>query len=68
MTKKAAPFVSVVKPTRFKPGIVALREIKRFQDPKEYIIRKVPFQRLVREIACEFKNDLRFDSKAVLAL
>lgn len=32
------------------------------------MIRKLPFQRLVREIASEYKNDLRFQSSAVLAL
>ena len=32
------------------------------------LIRKLPFQRLVREIASEYKNDLRFQASAVLAL
>ena len=32
------------------------------------MIRKLPFQRLVREVASEYKNDLRFQSSAVLAL
>ena len=53
---------------RFRPGTVALREIRRFQKSTELLIRKLPFQRLVREIASEFKNDLRFQSSAVLAL
>eukprot|EP00058_Branchiostoma_floridae_P001000 XP_002586488.1 hypothetical protein BRAFLDRAFT_75126 [Branchiostoma floridae] len=34
----------------------------------ELLIRKLPFQRLVREIAQDFKTDLRFQSSAVLAL
>ena len=34
----------------------------------ELLIRKLPFQRLVREIAQDFKTDLRFQSTAVLAL
>ncbi|KXZ50444.1 hypothetical protein GPECTOR_16g618 [Gonium pectorale] len=34
----------------------------------ELLIRKLPFQRLVREIAQDFKTDLRFQSQAVLAL
>ena len=58
----------VKKPHRFRPGTVALREIRRFQKSTELLIRKLPFQRLVREIASEFKNDLRFQSSAVLAL
>jgi len=46
----------------------ALREIRRYQKSTELLIRKLPFQRLVREIAQEFKTDLRFQGSAVLAL
>ena len=53
---------------RFRPGTVALREIRRYQKSTELLIRKVPFQRLVREIAQDFKTDLRFQGSAVLAL
>merc|ERR1711890_171683 len=53
---------------RFRPGTVALREIRRFQKSTELLVRKLPFQRLVREIANDFKTDLRFQSSAVLAL
>ena len=49
-------------------GTVALREIRRYQKGTELLIRKAPFQRLVREIAQDFKKDLRFQSTAVLAL
>merc|ERR1712196_604077 len=58
----------VKRPHRFKPGTVSLREIRRFQKSIELLIRKLPFQRLVREIANDFKTDLRFRSSAVLAL
>mmetsp|Transcript_14693 Transcript_14693/g.22935 ORF Transcript_14693/g.22935 Transcript_14693/m.22935 type:complete len:140 (-) Transcript_14693:93-512(-) len=58
----------IKKPHRFKPGTVALREIRRFQKSTELLIRKLPFQRLVREIAQEFKTDLRFQSSAISAL
>ena len=58
----------IKKPHRFRPGTVALREIRRFQKSTELLIRKLPFQRLVREIAQEYKSDLRFQSQAVLAL
>ncbi|CAG2224093.1 H3 [Mytilus edulis] len=51
-----------------KPGTVALREIRRYQKSTELLIRKLPFQRLVREIAQDFKTDLRFQSSAVMAL
>jgi histone H3 len=40
---------------RFRPGTVALREIRRYQKSTELLIRKLPFQRLVREIAQDFK-------------
>jgi len=56
------------KPHRFRPGTVALREIRKYQKSTELLVRKLPFQRLVREIAQEFKTDLRFQSSAVLAL
>jgi histone H3 len=56
------------KPHRFRPGTVALREIRKFQKTTDLLIRKLPFQRLVREIAQDFKNDLRFQSSAILAL
>ncbi|GBP94788.1 Histone H3 [Eumeta japonica] len=52
----------------FGPGTVALREIRRYQKSTELLIRKLPFQRLVREIAQDFKTDLRFQSSAVMAL
>jgi histone H3 len=67
--RKSAPAGSgVKKPHRFKPGTVALREIRKYQKSTDLLIRKLPFQRLVREIAQEFKTDLRFQSTAVLAL
>ncbi|XP_065091344.1 histone H3-3-like [Ochlerotatus camptorhynchus] len=52
---------------RYRPGIVALREIRRYQKSTELLIRKLPFQRLVREIAQDFKTNLHFQSSAVMA-
>ena len=67
--RKSAPATGgVKKPHRYRPGTVALREIRRYQKSTELLIRKLPFQRLVREIAQEFKSDLRFQGSAVLAL
>ncbi|RZC31904.1 Histone domain containing protein, partial [Asbolus verrucosus] len=43
-------------------------EIRRYQKSTELLIRKLPFQRLVREIAQDFKTDLRFQSAAIGAL
>lgn len=56
------------KPHRYRPGTVALREIKRYQKSTELLIRKLPFSRLVREIAQDVKTDLRFQESAILAL
>lgn len=58
----------VKKPRRFRPGTVALREIRKYQKSTELLIRKLPFQRLVREIAMGMKPELRFQSTALLAL
>nr|XP_061782644.1 uncharacterized protein LOC133574500 [Nerophis lumbriciformis] len=67
--RKSAPATGgVKKPHRYRPGTVALREIRRYQKSTELLIRKLPFQRLVREIAQDFKTDLRFQSSAIMAL
>ncbi|KAL4844916.1 hypothetical protein H8958_022221 [Nasalis larvatus] len=55
----------VKKPHRYRPGTVALREIRRYQKSSELLIRKLPFQSLVREIAQDFKTDLCFQSAAI---
>jgi histone H3 len=57
--RKSAPATGgVKKPHRYRPGTVALREIRRYQKSTDLLIRKLPFQRLVREIAQDFKQDL----------
>jgi histone H3 len=66
--KTGAAAAAIKKPHRFRPGTVALREIRRYQKSTELLLRKLPFQRLVREIAQDFKTDLRFQSSAVMAL
>ncbi|CAH2084228.1 unnamed protein product [Euphydryas editha] len=66
--KTAAATGGVKRPHRFRAGTVALREIRRYQKSTELLIRKLPFQRLVRELAQDFKTDLRFQSSAVMAL
>src|SRR5690349_5215429 len=79
--KSAVASGGIKKPHRFRPGtgnagrmftflhlLVALREIRRYQKSTELLIRKLPFQRLVREIAQDFKTDLRFQASAVAAL
>ena len=68
--RKSAPASvgGIKKPHRYRPGTVALREIRRYQKSTELLIRKLPFQRLVRELAQDFKTDLRFQSSAIGAL
>ena len=67
--KKSSPTIGgVKKPHRFRPGTVAAREIRRYQKSTELLVRKLPFQRLVKEIAHEIKSETRFQSSAVLAL
>uniref|UniRef100_A0A8I3X3F1 Core Histone H2A/H2B/H3 domain-containing protein n=1 Tax=Callithrix jacchus TaxID=9483 RepID=A0A8I3X3F1_CALJA len=48
------------KPHRCRPGTVAHHEIRRYQKSTKLLIRKFPFQSLRREIAQDFKTDLRF--------
>ena len=57
-----------MKPHRYRPGTVALREIRKYQKSTELLLRKLPFQRLVREVAQEIKLELRFQSSSLLAL
>ena len=56
------------RPQRYQPGTVALREIRRYQRSSELLIRRMPCQRLVREIAQVHNPYLRFQSGAILAL
>ena len=57
-----------VKPHRYRAGTVVLKDIRHYQGSTALLIRKLPFQRLVREIAQDFKTDLRFQSAAILCL
>ncbi|KAL6046370.1 histone H3.3-like [Balamuthia mandrillaris] len=75
-TKKAAVlakpsfgrFAAVQKPHRYRPGTVALREIRTFQKSTDLIIRRVAFERLIREIAQDFRCGLRFAKPALNAI
>lgn len=58
----------VKKPHRYRPGTVALRDIRQYQKSTSLLIRKLLFQRLVREIAGFVHIDVRFQSMALLAL
>lgn len=56
------------RPHRFRPGTVALREIRRYQKSTELLIKKLPFQRLARELVRDVRGDMRFRSSAIAAL
>ncbi len=62
------------KPHKYKAGTVALREIRQQQRKTDNLIRKAPFQRMVRKSSEEqasmgsFPNGVRFQSSAVAAL
>ena len=58
------------RPKRYRPGTVALREIRRYQKSTELLIRKIPFQRLVREVVHDLypHDNYRFQSTALLGL
>uniref|UniRef100_A0A3Q3AYL8 Core Histone H2A/H2B/H3 domain-containing protein n=1 Tax=Kryptolebias marmoratus TaxID=37003 RepID=A0A3Q3AYL8_KRYMA len=65
---KSAPSTGgLKKPHHYRPGNVALRKICCYQKSTKLLIRKLPFQHLVREIAQDFKTDLSFQSSAVMA-
>ncbi len=56
---------------RYRPGTRALKDIRKYQKSTNFLIRKLPFQRLVREIVQDMRKgpfDYRFQSTALLAL
>ncbi|CAI2179114.1 20324_t:CDS:2 [Funneliformis geosporum] len=62
-----------IKSKRYRPGTVALREIKHYQKTTNLLILKLPFSRVIREIALEILGPktgigLRWQSAAILAL
>merc|ERR1719359_82727 len=67
-TQPSQDRASIKKPHRYRPGVVALREIRKYQKSTELLLRKLPFQRLVRDIAYDYKTDCKFQSQAILAL
>ncbi|KAN0097513.1 Histone-fold-containing protein [Tylopilus felleus] len=65
------------KKRRYRPGTLALREIRKYQRSTDLLLRKLPFSRVVREIALDMMTDtnyqlgenaLRWQSSAILAL
>lgn len=67
--KRDKPAMGGVKrPHRFRPGTVAIREIRKYQRSTNMLLRKLPFQRLVRDVASAHRADVRFQSSALHAL
>jgi histone H3 len=67
--RRSAPATrGVKKPHRFRPGTVAFSEIRRYQKSTELLIKRLPFQRLVQEIAQDINPNKRFQSDAIAAL
>merc|ERR1711997_110083 len=59
--RKNAPVTGGVKKShRFRPGTVSLRGVRRYQKSTDLLLHKATVQRLVREIAQEFDNDVSF--------
>lgn len=59
------------KPHRYRPGTVALREIRKYQRSTNLLLRKLPFSRLVREVCMTFTRDsmpMRWTSQAIEAI
>ena len=62
--RAAAPSArGIRKPVRWRPGTVALREIRKYQKTTDLLIRRAPFSRLCREIAEEMTLPVRFVSR-----
>ena len=66
--KKGKMGYSEPKKQRFRPGTVALWEIRRYQKNTDLLIRKLPFQHLVREIIFKYKQDCQLAAAAAAAL
>ena len=66
--KAAGATTGVKRAHRWRPGTVALREIRKFQQSTSLLVQRAPFQRLVRELAAGQKEGLRFQSSAVQAI
>ncbi|KNC54420.1 histone H3 [Thecamonas trahens ATCC 50062] len=67
--RSAKTAAGVTKPTMSnRPASVALREIRKYQRSTDLLIRRLPFERLVRELAQELMPDLRFKPQALATL
>lgn len=58
----------IKKPRKWRPGTVALREIKKYQKSTDLLLQKFPFSRFVREVMRDYKTNTRFQASAMMAL
>ena len=65
---RPAPAPGAPRKHRYRPGTVALSEIRRYQKNSDLLLRKQPFQRLVKEVVQGFNTGLRLQSHALAAL
>eukprot|EP00804_Cyclotella_cryptica_P017871 CCRYP_001260-RB/>CCRYP_001260-RB protein AED:0.06 eAED:0.06 QI:0/-1/0/1/-1/0/1/0/139 len=66
--RKSAPAAGgCKKPHRYHPGTVALHEIRKYQKSTDLLIRKLPFQRFLREVTQDFRSDMRYTATALAA-
>jgi len=57
--RKSAPETGgVKKPHCYRPGTVALREIRKYQKSCDLLVQKEPFRRLVRAIAQDYTRSI----------
>ncbi|KAI5192841.1 histone H3 [Nematocida sp. AWRm77] len=60
--------ISTKRPHRYRAGTVALKEIRKYQKSTELLIRKQPFQRMVRGLCQDKKPDIRLQGSALASL
>eukprot|EP00804_Cyclotella_cryptica_P002794 CCRYP_009349-RA/>CCRYP_009349-RA protein AED:0.08 eAED:0.07 QI:0/-1/0/1/-1/0/1/0/112 len=66
--RKSAPAAGgCKKPHRYRPGTVALREIRMYQKSTDLLICKLPFQHFLREVTQDFRGDIRYQATALTA-
>lgn len=58
----------VKKPHRYRPGTVALREIRKYQKSTILLIPRMAMIRLIKEITQDYRVDLRHQASAITAL
>lgn len=68
LSTKSKPTGGVKKPHRYKPGTVALREIRKYQRNTDHLIQKLPLQKLVKEVIQDFKTDVRISRAAYVSI